>query len=244
MLDDNSRRSADIDSYCPAAADDGKAVISACPVCEHGAAAVFQSIDGKTYWRCHACIATFADRGSLPTIEEERRHYASHQNSVDDPGYRRFLSRLADPLLERLPPAQNGLDFGCGPGPALAAMLREAGHEMHIYDPLFVPDRAALGRKYDFITCSETAEHFHAPANEFSRLKEMVRPGGVLAVMTCFQANDARFADWHYRKDPTHVVFYREETFRRLAAQWGWRADIPVKDVVLLFKPNAVSAGQ
>ena len=38
----------------------------------------------------------------------------------------------------------------------------------------------------------------------------LVRPGGWLAVMTCFQTDDARFAGWHYRKDPTHVVFYRE----------------------------------
>ena len=29
---------------------------------------------------------------------------------------------------------------GCGPGPALAEMLREAGHTVATYDPLFAPD--------------------------------------------------------------------------------------------------------
>ena len=50
--------------------------------------------------------------------------------------------------------------------------------------------------------------------------------------MTCFQTDDKRFADWHYRKDPTHVVFYRETTFRTIARQRGWTCQIPVKDVV------------
>ena len=52
--------------------------------------------------------------------------------------------------------------------------------------------------------------------------------------MTSFQTDDAAFANWHYRRDPTQVVFYREETFRHLAAIWGWDCEIPRKDVVLL----------
>lgn len=208
-----------------------------CPVCEARTVSPFQVIETKVYRRCDTCLATFVDRAFFPAPDEERRHYAHHENDVDDAGYRRFLSRLAAPLLERLPPAQKGLDYGCGPGPALAAMLREAGHEMRVYDPAFVPDPAPLRETYDFITCTETAEHFHAPAMEFSRLKRMLRPGGVLALMTCFQTDDSRFAGWRYRMDPTHVVFYRDATFIRLAAQWGWRADIPAKDVVFLFKP-------
>lgn len=222
-------------------ANEKNGLFAPCPVCEAGAAAIFEEIDGKTYWRCSGCAATCLDRRFFPTIDEECRHYANHENDVDDPGYRRFLSRLAYPLLELSPPAQSGLDYGCGPGPALAAMLRKAGHEMHLYDPLFAADPASLRRTYDFIACTETAEHFHAPAKEFDRLKSLLRPGGVLALMTCFQTDDARFADWHYRKDPTHVVFYREETFRFLAAQWGWRVDVPAKDIVLLVKPESAA---
>ena len=40
----------------------------------------------------------------------------------------RFLGRLAEPLVERLDPGASGLDFGCGPGPALAAMLTRRGY--------------------------------------------------------------------------------------------------------------------
>jgi hypothetical protein len=52
--------------------------------------------------------------------------------------------------------------------------------------------------------------------------------------MTCFQTEDARFADWHYRRDPTHVVFYREATLRCVAENRGWTLEIPVKDVALM----------
>lgn len=192
-----------------------------------------------TYHRCTACLATWLDPVHHPARDAEHAHYLHHENHVDDPGYRRFLSRLADPLLERLAPAQTGLDYGCGPGPALAAMLAEAGHRMALWDPFFAPDPAPLAHRYDFITCTEVAEHFHAPAAEFDTLDAMLKPGGWLGVMTCFQTDDARFEHWHYRKDPTHVVFYKAETFHVIARQRGWSCEIPAKDVVLLRKTVA-----
>ncbi len=193
-------------------------------------------VDGLDYWRCDTCQARFLDPAARPAAPAERAHYLHHENRVDDPGYRRFLSKLAEPLLARLPASGlQGLDYGCGPGPALAAMLREAGHHVALYDPFFHPDPAPLEQTYDFITCTEVVEHFHHPAAEFDRLGAMLRPGGVLAVMTCFQTDDARFAQWHYRRDPTHVVFYREATLRTIAAQRGWSCEIPAKDVALMY---------
>jgi cyclopropane fatty-acyl-phospholipid synthase-like methyltransferase len=106
-----------------------------------------------------------------------------------------------------------------------------------LFDPLFFPAREALEDVYDFITCTETIEHFHRPAEEFARFDRMLRPGGWLALMTCFQTDDDRFAQWHYRRDPTHVVFFREATLRHIARRFGWACDIPVKDVALMRKP-------
>ena len=175
----------------------------------------------------------------------EHEHYLRHNNDPRDPGYRRFLARLAQPLLQRLAPGSRGLDYGCGPGPALAAMLGEEGHRVALYDPFFYPDPAPLAESYDFITCSEAAEHFHQPAAEFRRLAAMLRPGAWLALMTCFQTDDHAFPAWHYHRDPTHVVFYREFTFRFIAAVHGLACEIPRKDVVLLRAPtNMVNVQQ
>jgi len=214
-----------------------------CPVCQGRQTSPFwQDPSDKTavcYWRCSRCEATFLDAARRLDAAAEQTLYRLHRNDPDDPGYRRFLARLADPLLARLPPACDGLDYGCGPGPALAAMLREAGHAVALYDPLFVDDAAALQRRYQFITCSEVAEHFHDPATEFSRLASLLRPGGMLAVMTRFLTDDVDFARWHYRRDPTHVVFYRPATFRFLARQHGWCCELPAPDVALLTRLSA-----
>jgi len=211
----------------------------ACPVCRAPAPVFFMRASNRTYWRCETCQARFLDPARRPAPDEERAHYFHHENAVDDPGYRRFLARLADPLLARLAPGSRGLDYGCGPGPALAAMLEEAGCQTALYDPFFQPDARVLDAQYDFITCTETAEHFHHPANEFDRLDAMLRPGGLLGIMTCFQTDDARFANWHYRADPTHVVFYREATLHHVARQRGWTCEIPCKNVALMRKPQS-----
>ena len=208
-----------------------------CPVCLDAAPSPFQRLGQLDYWRCIACEATCLDPGHHPCPETEHAHYLHHENDPDDPRYRKFLAKLSDPLLERLSPNQTGLDYGCGPGPALAAVMREAGHRVALFDPFFAADPAPLTKRYGFITCTEVTEHFHRPATEFDRLDGMLKPGGWLGVMTCFQTDDAKFADWHYRKDPTHVVFYRETTFRVIAAQRGWSCEIPFKDVVLMRKP-------
>ena len=58
--------------------------------------------------------------------------------------------------------ADTGLDFGCGHGPASSRHAPQADgfSNVSLYDPFFFPDTEALTRTYDFITCTETAEHF------------------------------------------------------------------------------------
>ncbi len=214
----------------------------ACPVCRAASPRPFMQVEERDYWRCRICEATFLDPGQRPTAAEELSHYRHHQNDPDDPRYRRFLAKLADPLLAKLRSGMIGLDYGCGPGPALAAMLAEAGLEMTLYDPFFEADREALDRDYDVITLSEVAEHLFDPAAEFQRLDRLLKPGGWLGVMTCFQTDDERFADWHYRRDPTHVVFYRARTFEVIADQHDWTCEIPRKDVALMSKRRGAAA--
>ena len=208
-----------------------------CPLCAAPAATPFAEHDARRYWRCARCETTFVDPAQLPARADELREYALHRNDPDDAGYRAFLARLTEPLLARLASASRGLDYGCGPGPALAAMLRAEGHQVALYDPLFAADEAVLRATYDFITCTEVAEHFHRPAEEFARLDTLLAPGGWLALMTTFLPDGCNFARWHYRRDPTHVVFYRPPAFHYLAARHGWECEIPRDNVVLMRKP-------
>lgn len=214
-----------------------EASLPICRVCGRLELAKFGVFDGAAYWHCDGCEAILVDESCLPTPSDERAHYEWHENDTNDPRYRDFVSRLADPLLGRLEPGSEGLDYGCGPGPVLAAILREHGHSVALYDPFFSPKSSVLEQTYDFIVCCEVPEHFHNPAKEFARLDSLLRPGGWLGLMTCFRTEDHLFVRWHYRRDPTHVVFYKEATLRTVAGRFAWTIDFPRKDVAIMRKP-------
>jgi hypothetical protein len=168
------------------------------------------------------------DAHSLPDRSAEKARYDEHQNNVIDDGYRGFLDRSLKPLIARLsgpPEALLGLDFGSGPFPALQTIMKERGFRMDIYDKFYAPDEAVLARRahYDFITCTETAEHFHEPRREFERLRGLLKDDGLLVVQTTFLTDDGmdtkRFENWYYRRDPTHCVFYRRGTLEWVAKE-------------------------
>lgn len=164
--------------------------------------------------------------------------YQEHNNEADDPGYEAFLRKLGDPMLERLPIGARGLDFGCGPTPVLARVLTGAGRPCAAYDPLFLPDEALLDRVYDFVTATEVLEHLHDPAAVFDRFARLLARGGHLGVMTRFYGHEAPFDRWWYRRDPTHVCFFVEDTMRWIAADRGWTVEIPRPHVAIFAVPS------
>lgn len=207
-----------------------------CPVCGCEEVAHFQTVQGRSYYRCSRCRATFLSHDQLPTPEQERERYDQHRNDPEDPGYRDFLRRLARPLIKKLPEGAEGLDFGSGPGPALARILSETGYRVACYDPFYAPEPSPLKRQYDFITATEVLEHLHSPAKTLTLLDQLLRPGGYLGVMTEFLTDDSRFAGWYYRQDATHVVFYCEKTLETIATDMGWEIEIPRKNVAIYRK--------
>ena len=213
-----------------------------CPLCVRDSCSTpFFADRHRRYYRCEHCALVYAKRRSLPRAAEEKAIYDLHQNGAADPGYRHFLSRLANPLLQRLRPEQvQGLDFGCGPGPALAMMLEEAGREMSLFDPFYYPNTWALEQVYDFICCTEAIEHFHRPAHEWKLLNNLLAPDGCLAIMTQMLIHPNRFARWTYKNDPTHVSFFSRETFAFLAERDGFECEFVGDNVVLMQRHKKV----
>jgi hypothetical protein len=211
---------------------------SHCPLCGSGRSdlEVVATAHGRRYRACPACGLVSVRPSDRPDPAEEAAHYATHRNDPTDPGYRTFLDRVARPLIERLPPGARGLDYGCGPGPALVAMLCERGFPTVGWDPLHAAVPALLAQRYDFVTCTEVAEHFFDPAAEFARIDGLIRPGGWLAVMTEPWTPGTDWGSWRYARDPTHVCFYSERTFRWLANRFGWTLELPEARVALFGK--------
>ena len=100
-----------------------------CPLCGDLATIhPFSSGLDRTYLRCGRCDLVFVPPADHPSPEEERARYEQHNNAPTHQGYRDFLARLADPIIARLPPGADGLDFGCGhtPGIAVASHFTKA----------------------------------------------------------------------------------------------------------------------
>ena len=167
---------------------------------------------------------------------EERKRYLLHENDPDDEGYRAWLSNLLDEITTILAPGAEGLDYGCGDPPVLVMMLRERGFRAEGWDLYFSPDCAPLDREYDFVTCSETAEHFRRPLLEFERFDRLLRPGGILGIMTQMLDDWDDFDTWHYRFYSTHICYYSPRTMRWLAKRFGWSLSFPRENVTILRK--------
>lgn len=209
--------------------------VDPCPLCSE-CFDVHSFDEHRAALRCGRCRLVYVPASQLPSLELERAHYRLHNNDVNDAAYRKFLSRALDPVLRRVAPGSSGLDFGCGPGPALAAMLQEHGYHVQLYDPAFYPDQAPLRAAYDFITCTEVIEHCHDAAKVWKQLVQMLKPSGWLVVMTKRLVEGANFGSWHYARDPTHVRFYSEATFHWVAQRWQCQLHIEGDDVVALRK--------
>ncbi|EWH03894.1 2-polyprenyl-3-methyl-5-hydroxy-6-metoxy-1,4-benzoquinol methylase [Halomonas sp. BC04] len=205
-----------------------------CPLCGSRDTHHYHCDVRRDYSRCEHCKLVFVPPAQRLAPAAEKAVYDQHENSPDDSGYRQFLSRLYTPLLARLTPGAQGLDFGAGPGPTLSLMFEEAGHPMAIYDPFYAADRVVLERQYDFITATEVAEHLFEPGRELERLAGMLRPAGWLGLMTKRVTTWEAFTRWHYILDPTHVVFFSDTTFEWLASHLDMRLELPAADVALL----------
>jgi SAM-dependent methyltransferase len=210
-----------------------------CPLCQARSPACYHADGSKRYFRCAACTLIFLHPSHRPSRDEETARYRQHRNDAADPDYLRFLCRLADPVAERLSPGARGLDFGCGPAPALSALLTARGFPCVAYDPLFAPHDSMLTEQYDFVTCSEVIEHVHAPHEVWPLFARLLARGGLLGVMTRLYGTERPFAEWWYRRDPTHVCFYAESTMQWIADHHAWAVAFPRPHVALFTLPTS-----
>jgi len=210
-----------------------------CPLCRapEGAKPLVE-VWGRRYLGCAGCGLLFLHPEDQPPTKTERARYETHENEPGDAGYRAFLGRLATPLLERLQPGMLGLDYGCGPGPALAQMLQEAGMSVQLWDPFFAPNAEVLEgeARYDFITCTEAAEHFFEPWAELQRMDRLLKPGGWVGIMTDPVPEDRPLDRWYYLRDPTHCSLFRGRTLSWLGEALGWGLMATPEPRVTLFR--------
>ena len=203
-----------------------------CIICSHDVRAVVDPKFKIDYYFCPHCEFLFMDEAAIVSPEREKAEYSTHQNTLDNEGYvnmfREFIKKAVTPFQTN--PGQTGkrtaLDFGSGPGDCvLAHVLREErGYAVDIYDVYFAPEKVYTDKIYNLITCTEVLEHLKNPVETLRLLKQHLKPGGILALMTLFHpitednpGGEEMFQQWWYCRDVTHICFFRPKTLRFMA---------------------------
>jgi len=193
--------------------------------------------------RCPACGHVFADPSPAPELVD--RLYGE----LEDPLYdaeaagrgRNFVRVLR--FLEKTRPAKGLLlDVGAATG-ILMDLARRRGWAVEGVEPSawavrtarkryglevregvfeFVPLPAAA---YDAVTMVDVIEHTARPADAVARAAEVLKPGGILCVVTpdvrSFAARLAGRRWWHFR--PAHLSYFSRRSLDALLAWAGFR---------------------
>lgn len=191
-----------------------------CKICGHQVQTLVDSQFDLDYFLCLNCEYCFQTHSAYLSPEEEKALYLIHENDAQNKAYMaRFRHMIENYLLPVTDHNRSVLDYGSGPAPVLAKLLETHGFQVDIYDPYFAPSTCFREKQVDLITCTEVVEHLKDPVSVFQELASILNPGGRLAISTQFHSmNDRDFLNWRYRRDPTHIGFFRKRTFEVLAA--------------------------
>jgi SAM-dependent methyltransferase len=134
---------------------------------------------------------------------------------------------------------KSALDVGCGTGEFLIS-LRRRGIDVHGVEPsTFAASYAVAagldifqgnvgeyspGRTFDLITLWNVIEHLRRPTDDLKRLRQLLAPGGTVAILTpdvgSYQAR-AFGRDWAGLEVPKHLQLFDRSSLRALATNAG-----------------------
>jgi len=195
-----------------------------CKICSHNTETIKDEQFATVYFQCTNCDYMFMDEKKVVPPEKEKREYLRHNNTPENEGYvdmfKDFIEKCIAPYAEKI---KTALDFGCGPGPVLAGLLKEKGFDVDVYDIYFAPEKVFKNKKYDLITSTEVLEHLKDPMETLTMLKKHLNKKGFLAIMTLFHPGKEEFKSWWYRRDSTHISFYTPKTFEVIASRLGMK---------------------
>jgi SAM-dependent methyltransferase len=173
----------------------------------------------RSYIRCPECDLIFVPEVDHLSHAQEEARYNFHHNTISNEGYVNHFNEMISLVQKYCPDVNSVLDYGCGPGPVLAELLKRNGFKCDIYDPIFFP--VFPSNSYDLVISTEVFEHFRDVRTELERVISLVRSGGYLAIMTLLHDPISNFEEWWYQSDPTHICFFSKKTFDWISGKYG-----------------------
>ena len=191
----------------------------------------------KTFYHCPLCKLIFLGKKFYVSSTNEKNQYDQHNNSLENEGYVKMFDEYLDYTLTDLH-VKSVLDFGSGPTPILAELLKRRALHVEHFDKFYQPIKVYENKKYDLITSTEVFEHLENPKEILNMLAQHLNPNGTISLMTLFHTNNEEdFLKWWYRRDPTHIVFFTPRCIEIMAKECGLKVlKHDNKRIILLAK--------
>ena len=211
-----------------------------CKVCNAKTTPIEDIKKNLRYYRCRECGFVYLEESHRVDAQEEKRKYDQHNNSLENEGYVQmfedFIELSIAPYLKTI---QTALDFGSGPTPVFAELLKRRGLEVDIYDLYYAPKRVYAEKSYDLITSTEVFEHLFNPLETLELLVGHLNEHGYIVLMTKFPPKeDKAFLAWWYRRDPTHISFFTPKSFEVMAQKVGLKVLKTMNENIVVFQKN------
>jgi len=190
-----------------------------CKICSNEVGSFKDNELKKIFYYCQNCESIFLDSSFYVDNIDEKKQYDHHNNSLENKGYIKMFENFLDYFWSG---SKNVLDFGSGPTPVLATLMKKRTLHVDHFDKFYQIKKVYKNKRYDLITSTEVFEHLKNPKEILTLLKNHLAPNGTIAIMTLFHTNNQDdFLKWWYRRDPTHIVFFTPKTFEVLAKKCG-----------------------
>jgi 2-polyprenyl-3-methyl-5-hydroxy-6-metoxy-1,4-benzoquinol methylase len=208
-----------------------------CNICNTQTASLEDTQLNKVFFHCHTCELIFLDKKFYVSNNDEKNQYDHHNNSLENEGYVKMFNDFLDFTLEGLH-VKSVLDFGSGPTPVLAELLKRRGLHVEHFDKFYQPKKVYENKEYDLITSTEVFEHLENPKEVLNLLRNHLTQNGTISIMTLFHTNKQEdFLKWWYRRDPTHITFFTPKTIETMAKECGLKVQKhDNKRIILLSK--------
>ncbi len=227
---------------------DYKGEISNCPICEYADFTIISNIDRNLKLlataMCNNCGMIYTN--PVPTDQELAVFYRDYyrffyQGALSKPRKKHVLKRKLEAKLrtemlsEIVPAGSRTLDFGCGSGELVEAMLSE-GYDSHGFEIGQAYGSEAAGRlgsrikvsdwnevdyqpEFDLITSFQVVEHLRDPLNAVRAMMSWLAPGGVIHLEVPDLATQPckGFGRFHF----AHTLGFNHWSLRLLGAMAG-----------------------